>query len=128
MNKKAIRDLIIVILLLVAFPVVLRGGGKIFGIVVAAMIVAATLVMLPFCVTLGLLFAGGIQVVSGFSAMSKGLPNGMSTLGFGVLLFAGGILTLILSVIFYKKSIPWVIRKLKVGSDKKQEIKEENKE
>jgi len=127
MNKKAIRDLIVIVLLLVAFPIVLRGGGKIIGIVAVAAIAVATVAMLPFCLTMGLLFAGGLQVVSGFSAMNKGIPGGASTLGLGVVLFVGGILVLILSVMFYKKSIPWVIRKIQSRANRKNENnKEEN--
>lgn len=119
MNKKAIRDLIVVILILAAFPLVLKGGGKLFGIVAVAMIAVAAAAMLPFCITLGFLFAGGIQVVVGTSSMSKGLPDGMFTLGFGLFLFGSGLLILILSFLFYYKSIPWVIKKYKVYADKK---------
>ena len=32
-NKKALRDLLVIILILIAFPIVLRGGGKLFGLV-----------------------------------------------------------------------------------------------
>ena len=125
MNKKVIRDLMIIGLLLVGFPLLLRGGGPVLGVVLVAMIAVATVAMLPFCLTLGLLFAGGIQVFNGFSDMRNGIGNGMSTLGFGVLFFTGGILVLFLSIWFYKKSIPWVVRKLKTGANKKNEIIEE---
>ena len=76
MNKKAIRDLIVVILILAAFPIVLRGGGKLFGIVAVAMIAIATAAMLPFCITLGFLFAGGMQVFAGISS----IPSSNTTL------------------------------------------------
>lgn len=121
MNKKAIRDLLVVILILAAFPIVLRGGGKLFGIVAVAMIAIATAAMLPFCITLGFLFAGGMQVFTGISSMSKGLPDGMFTLGFGLFLFGAGLLVLVLSIMLYYKSIPWVIKKYKAHTEKKHE-------
>lgn len=121
MNKKAIRDLLVVIAILVAFPIVLRGGGKLFGIVAVAMIAIATAAMLPFCITLGFLFAGGMQVFAGISSMSKGLPDGMFTLGFGLFLFGAGLLVLVLSIMLYYKSIPWVIKKYKAHTEKKRE-------
>lgn len=125
-NKKALRDLLVIILILIAFPFVLRGGGKLFGLVLVAMIAVATVAMLPFCITLGLLFAGGLQVVSGFSAVNKGIPGGVSTLGVGVLLFVAGVLALIFSIMLYKKAVPWVIRKIRSSSGKKNEMLEEN--
>lgn len=119
MNKKAIRDLLVVILILAAFPIVLRGGGKLFGIIAVAMIAVATVVMLPFCLTLGFLFAGGMQVFTGISSMGKGLPDGMFTLGFGLFLFGCGLLIFVFSFLLYYKSIPWVIKKYKAHVDKK---------
>ena len=121
MNKKAIRDLIVIILILAAFPIVLRGGGKIFGIVVTAMIVVATVVMLPFCLTLGLLFGGGVKVF-------LGITNDIFSVVIGLGLLVLGVLAGILTFKFYKKVIPWVIRKLKIGSSKNQETIEENSE
>ena len=61
-SKKALRDLLVVILLFAAFPIVLRGGGAILGIVLAIMVVIAGVIMLPFSATLGLLFAGGLEL------------------------------------------------------------------
>jgi len=43
-------------------------------------------------------------------------------------LFAGGILALILSIMLYKKAVPWVIRKIRNGSKKQPEIAEANNE
>jgi len=119
MNKKAIRDLLVVIAILVAFPIVLRGGGKLFGIVAVAMIAVATVAMLPFCITLGFLFAGGMEIFAGISSMSKGLPDGMFTLGFGLFLFGLGLLILVFSFLLYYKSVPWVVKKYKAHVDKK---------
>ena len=110
-NKKAIRDLIIVVLIFAAFPIVLRGGGGLLGIVIAVLIAAAAIVMLPVCLTLGLGFAGVLQIVSGFSSMRTGLDNGSTTMLFGVGLLAAGVVIAVFSVKLYKKLIPWVIRK-----------------
>ena len=110
-NKKAIRDLIIVVLIFAAFPIVLRGGGGLLGIVIAAMIVAAAIVMLPGCITLGLGFAGVLQIVSGVSAMKAGGADGTMTLLFGAGLLAVGLVTAVLSIKLYKKLIPWAVRK-----------------
>ena len=115
-NKKAIRDLIVVILIFAAFPIVLRGGGGLLGIVIAALIVVAAVVMLPVCVTLGLGFAGVMQIVSGFSAMRTGASGGSTTMILGFGMIAVGVVTAVLSIKLYKKLIPWVIRKLKIGS------------
>ncbi|MBR0306958.1 MAG: hypothetical protein IIX07_09125, partial [Lachnospiraceae bacterium] len=34
-NKKALRDLLVIVLILAAFPIVLRGGGAVLGVVLA---------------------------------------------------------------------------------------------
>ena len=110
-NKKAIRDLIIVVLIFAAFPIVLRGGGGLLGIVIAAMIVVAAIVMLPVCLTLGLGFAGVLQIVSGVSTMGAGGADGAMTLLFGAGLLAAAVVTAVFSVKLYKKLIPWIVHK-----------------
>ena len=110
-NKKAIRDLIIVVLIFAAFPIVLRGGGGLLGIVIAAMIIVAAIVMLPVCLSLGLGFAGVLQIISGFSSLGTGPAGGTTTLIFGIGLLGAGVAAAVLSVKLYKILIPWVVRK-----------------
>ena len=125
-NKKALRDLLVIVLILAAFPIVFRGGGAVPGVVLAIMVAAATIVMLPFCVTLGLLFAGGLEVFAGVRSLSESGGNGATLIGFGILLLGLAVLTLFLSFKFYKKCIPWLIRKIKGFSDKTKKFAEES--
>ncbi len=125
-NKKAIRDLLVIVLILAAFPIVLRGGGAVLGVVLAFMIAVAAIVMLPFCATLGFLFAGGLEVFIGIRSLSESGSNGVNVIGLGILLLGLGVLMLFLSIKFYKKSIPWLIRKIKGFSDKTKKFAEEN--
>ena len=117
-SKKALRDLLVVILLFAAFPIVLRGGGALLGIVIAIMVVIAGVIMLPFSATLGLLFAGGLELFLGIRSFSQSGADSISKIGLGVLLLGLGVAALFLSVKFYKKSIPWTIKKIKDGSDR----------
>ena len=103
-SKKAIRDLLVVVLLFAAFPIVLRGGGALLGIVLAIMVAIAGVVMLPFSATLGLLFAGGLELFLGIRSFSHNGADSISTIGLGVLLLGLGVAALFLSVKFYKKN------------------------
>ena len=125
-SKKALRDLLVVILLFAAFPIVLRGGGAILGIVLAIMVVIAGVVMLPFSATLGLLFAGGLELFLGIRSFSQNGADSLSTVGLGALLLGLGVAALFLSIKFYKKSIPWIIKKIKGGSDRVKAFADKN--
>lgn len=121
-SNKALRDLLVIIAIFAAFPIVLRGGGAIFGVVIAVMIVIAGVVMLPFSATLGFLFAGGLELFIGIRSLAQSGADGLSKVGLGVLLLGLGVATLFLSIKFYKKCIPWIIKKIKGGSDKTEKI------
>ena len=126
-SKKAIRDLLVVALLFAAFPIVLRGGGALLGIVLAIMVAAAGVVMLPFSATLGLLFAGGLELFLGIRSLTQNGADSISTIGLGVLLLGLGVATLFISIKLYKKIIPWIIKKIKGGSDRIKVFSDKNK-
>ena len=126
-SKKALRDLLVVILLFAAFPIVLRGGGALLGIVLAIMVAIAGVVMLPFSATLGLLFAGGLELFLGIRSLTQNGADSISTIGLGVLLLGLGVATLFISIKLYKKIIPWIIKKIKGGSDRIKVFSDKNK-
>ena len=126
-SKKALRDLLGVILLFAAFPIVLRGGGAILGIVLAIMVVIAGVIMLPFSATLGLLFAGGLELFLGIRSLTQNGADSIFTIGLGVLLLGLGVAALFISIKLYKKIIPWIIKKIKGGSDRIKVFSDKNK-
>ena len=109
-----------------ALSFVLRGGGALLGIVLAIMVAIAGVVMLPFSATLGLLFAGGLELFLGIRSFSQNGADSISTIGLGALLLGLGVAALFFSIKLYKKSIPWIIKKIKSGSDRIKAFADKN--
>lgn len=70
--------------------------------------------MLPACMTLGLLFSGGLEIVIGAVSLSRVQADGMNVLVMGLFLFGLGVLGILLSLKFYTRVMPWMLRKGKI--------------
>lgn len=117
-TKGNIKRLIGIIIFFAAFPFLLKNGGPILGIILIPPICVAILVMLPACMTLGLLFSGGLKIVIGAVSLSRVQADGMNVLVMGLFLFGLGVLGILLSLKFYTRVMPWMLRKGKIVFDK----------
>ena len=118
-TKGNIKRLIGIIIFFAAFPFLLKIGGPILGIILIPPICVAILVMLPACMTLGLLFSGGLEIVSGAVSLSHVSADGMKVLVMGLFLLGLGVLGMFLSWKFYTRAMPWMLRKGKSVFDKR---------
>ena len=120
-TKGNLKRLIGVIIFFAAFPFLLKIGGPILGVILIPPICVAIVVMLPACMTLGLLFSGGLQIIIGAVSLTRVPVDGIKVLVMGLFLFGLGLLAILLSLKFYTKAMPWMIRKVKNGIDKMKE-------
>lgn len=115
------KTILLVLLLLIASPVLLGIGGGLLGITVglgggllgllagAFAILFAAIVLLAV-LTFALLLAGLAVCVVGAAAMFSSFLDGLLCLGCGLIILAFGLLALLVSVWFYGKFLPWLVR------------------
>jgi len=116
------RTILLVVLLLIASPVLLGIGGGllgltlglgggILGLAVGVVAILFVVIVLLAVLTFTFLLAGVAVCIVGIIAMfSSGFLDGLLCLGGGLILLAFGLLGLVLSVWFYGKFLPWLIR------------------
>lgn len=115
------KTILLVLLLLIASPVLLGIGGGLLGITVGlgggllgllagvfAILFAA--IILLAVLTFTLLLAGLAVCVVGAAAMFSSFLDGLLCLGGGLVILAFGLLMLLVSVWFYGKFLPWLVR------------------
>ena len=117
-TSRALKLVLWAILLIVALPVIFGVGGSVLSAVMGVVIV---IFVIFFCIALGAVacLLGGIAaVVGGGIYLFADALNGALAIGFGLILFGGGLLLLVLSVWFYGKLVPLVFRKLLDGCNR----------
>ena len=117
-TSRALKLVLWAILLIVALPVIFGVGGSVLSAVMGMVIV---IFVIFFCIALGAVacLLGGIAaVVGGGIYLFADALNGALAIGFGLILFGGGLLLLVLSVWFYGKLVPLVFRKLLDGCNR----------
>ncbi len=100
------------VLILVAAPVIFSVGGGIFSLVAG---IAVVVLVMFFCIAIFALMGviGGIAAMVGGGVYILADPlNGGLIIGIGLLAFGVGIFLLLLSVWFYGKAIPAVVRSI----------------
>ncbi len=101
------RTLLIVLIVIVAAVTSPVWGGILLGIGGCLLGILCAL----FGCTIGFLVGGIVCIGFGIGQMGIGdVPAGLLVLGVGALLVSIGLLTLILSVLFCGKTIPWLVR------------------
>ena len=99
-TSRALKLVLWAILLIVALPVIFGVGGSVLSAVMGVVIV---IFVIFFCIALGAVacLLGGIAaVVGGGIYLFADALNGALAIGFGLILFGGGLLLLVLSVWF----------------------------
>ena len=100
-----------------ASPILLGFGGSIFGVLVAGIVVIATVLLVVGLLTLAALATGVALIVSGFAALMQETVTAVFIIGLGLLLVGIGLLALLVSIWFYGKLVPWVFRGIGKGID-----------
>ena len=107
---KGFRYGLLAVVLLAAAPVLLGIGGGILGIVTGILGLFLALILSLGLLTFGLLASGFLLMVFGVAFTATTLPGGLACAGIGLILLSLGLLGVILSVWFYGKCLPWMVR------------------
>lgn len=100
-----------IILIIVAAPILLGVGGTVAGLAAAAVGLLIGAVALLGVLTLTLILGSIALCVVGIIAMVDWIPGGLLILGSGLVMMGLGILSLMISVLFYGRFLTWVFRR-----------------
>ena len=109
-TNRGLKFMLWIILLLVASPLWLGAGGVLFGLTAGAAGLLLGAILLLGSITFALLLGGVGLCVVGILSMLKWIPGGLLMFGSGVAIIGLGIISLIVSILFYGRLIPWMIR------------------
>lgn len=109
-TSRTLKVILWIILIITAAPVLLGAGGVAFGIVVGLLGLLVGAVALLGVLTLALFLGGIAMCVVGIISMVRWVPGGLLVLGAGVAVVGLGIISFLVSFLFYGKFLPWLIR------------------
>lgn len=104
-----------IILIIVAAPILLGVGGTVAGLAAAAVGILIGAVALLGILTLTLLLGSLALCVLGVIAMIDWIPGGLLLLGSGLVMMGLGILSLLISILFYGRFLTWLFRRVVDG-------------
>ena len=114
-TSKVIKLILWAVLIIVAFPVFLGVGGGLLGLAAGVLgILTAVLVTLG-ATTFAVLLGGIVMLPYGVFHMFSHPLDGLMASGTGLILLGAGALCLALSVLFYGRFVPFVIRSIVNG-------------
>lgn len=105
-----LKTVLWIILLIVAAPMLLGAGGVVMGIAAGILGLLVGLIALLGVLTLTMLLGGVALCILGIVSMAGWIPGGLLVLGAGVAVIGLGILCLLLSISFYGRFLPWLVR------------------
>ena len=109
-TSRLLKAVLWIILIIAASPFLLGAGGVVMGVAAGVLGLLIGAVALLAAVTLAVLLAGAALCVEGILAMLTWLPGGILMFGAGVAVIGLGILSLLVSILFYGRFIPWLFR------------------
>ena len=107
---RIVKIILFAILVMIALPVLVGIGGGIFGVIVGVLSVFFAMLVVQAVLTFAFLLAGIALCVAGVIAMFTNLLDGLFCFGVGLIVLALGMVSLVISVWFYGKLVPWLIR------------------
>lgn len=123
-NHSVWKVLGVIALVLVAVPLLplvfglgLGVIGGIFGLIVGVLALLAALLFTAAIWTGACLIAGIFVVIAGCIVMATpfNLLNGIWCIGMGIVFLGIGLVSLAVSVLFYGKFLPWLVKKIGAG-------------
>ncbi len=114
-TSRPLKIILWIVLIFVSAPIWLGAGGLLTGILAGGFGLLFGLIVLLGVLTVALLLAGAGLCVVGILAMVRWFASGLLVFGAGVVVVGLGILSLLLSILFYGKLIPWLVRSIVNG-------------
>lgn len=111
-TSRLLKTVLWIILIIAAAPMLMGAGGVVMGITAAILCILVGVIALLGVLTLALLLGGLALCVLGIISMAGWIPGGLLVLGAGVAVIGLGIISLLLSILFYGRFLPWLIRSL----------------
>lgn len=108
--NRILKIILWIILFMMGLPLLVGAGGAAVGIMAAVLGVLIALIALMGVLTLALLLGGIALCIVGVIAMAGWIPGGLLLFGAGMVVMGGGILSLWLSVLFYGRFLPGLVR------------------
>lgn len=109
-TSRPLKIVLWVILFFTAAPMLVGVGGVVTGTAVAVVGVLIGIIVFLAALTVALVLAALALCVVGIIAMLTWLPGGLLLFGSGVVVAGLAVLSLMASILFYGKFIPWLIR------------------
>ena len=106
------KILLIAAICLVAAPVIFGIGGGLIGLVFGLFGLIVGLVFGVAGGAIGCLVGGVILFVMSLVQMAANVPQGIFMMGVALLLIAVGILLVMLTIVIFRRFIPWLIRSI----------------
>ncbi len=108
--NRILKIILWIILFMMGAPLLVGAGGAAVGVTAAVLGVLIALIALMGVLTLALLLGGIALCIVGVIAMAGWIPGGLLLFGAGMVVMGVGILSLWLSVLFYGRFLPGLVR------------------
>lgn len=117
-NSSKSKLILIIVTCIVLAPVILGIGGGLVGLVFGILGSIIGLIFGAAGVALGCIIGGVVLFVMSVIHMITSVPQGIFMMGAALLLIAVGILFAMLTVVIFKRMIPWIIENVRKLSNK----------
>ncbi len=114
-TSRPLKIILWIVLIFVSAPIWLGAGGLLTGILAGGFALLLGIIVFLGVMTVALLLAGAGLCVVGILAMVRWFASGLLLFGAGVVVIGLGVLSLLLSILFYGKLIPWMVRSIVNG-------------
>lgn len=114
-TSKVIKLILWAVLIIVAFPVLLGVGGGLLGLAAGILAILVAILVALGATTFAVLLGGIVMLPYGVFHMFSHPLDGLMASGTGLILLGAGALCLALSVLFYGRFVPFVIRSIVNG-------------
>ena len=108
--NRIVKIIVWLILFMMGAPLLVGAGGAAVGVTAAVLGVLIALIALMGVLSLALLLGGIALCIVGVIAMAGWIPGGLLLFGAGMVVMGVGILSLWLSVLFYGRFLPGLVR------------------
>ncbi len=105
--------LLIIGLCVIGLPIILGLGSGVLGLLAGIVGLILSLIFGVAGTAAASLIGGIVLLVLGISQVSVAVPQGIFMIGLAMVLFSIGILAALLTVVVFKRWIPWCIRTIK---------------
>lgn len=109
-TSRTLKVVLWIILIIVASPILLGAGGAAMGLAAGMLGLLVGAIAFLAALTLALFLGGFALCALGIISMVSWFPGGLLLLGAGVVVMGIAVLSLLVSILFYGKFLPWLVR------------------